>query len=44
MSAQSSVVHHTSSLARTYPAASSRVFSAFADQATKRRWFAEGEG
>ena len=38
------VVHSTFSVERTYPASPSRVFSAFADQATKRRWFAEGEG
>ena len=41
---QSSVVHSTFSIERTYPVSASRVFSAFANQAAKRRWFAEGEG
>jgi uncharacterized protein YndB with AHSA1/START domain len=41
---QSSVVHSTFSIERTYPVPPSRVFSAFANQAAKRRWFAEGEG
>jgi uncharacterized protein YndB with AHSA1/START domain len=41
---QNSVVHSTFSIERTYPVSASRVFSAFADQAAKRRWFAEGEG
>jgi uncharacterized protein YndB with AHSA1/START domain len=40
----SSVVHSTFKIERTYPASPSRVFSAFANPATKRRWFAEGEG
>lgn len=44
MTDQSSVAHSTFSIERTFPASPSRVFSAFADQATKRRWFAEGEG
>lgn len=39
-----SVVHRTFNIERTYPTSPSRVFSAFADSATKRRWFAEGEG
>ena len=39
---QSSVVHSTFSIERTYPVTPSRVFSAFANQETKRRWFAEG--
>jgi uncharacterized protein YndB with AHSA1/START domain len=41
---QSSVVHSTFSIERTYPVPPSRVFLAFANQAAKRRWFAEGEG
>jgi len=41
---QRSVVHSTFSIERTYPVTPSRVFSAFANQETKRRWFAEGEG
>jgi uncharacterized protein YndB with AHSA1/START domain len=41
---QSSVVHSTFSIERTYPVPPSRVFSAFANRAAKRRWFAEGEG
>jgi uncharacterized protein YndB with AHSA1/START domain len=38
------VVHRTLHVERTYPAPAARVFAAFADPATKRRWFAEGEG
>lgn len=38
------VVHSTFSIERTYPAAPARVFAAFANQGTKRRWFVEGEG
>jgi uncharacterized protein YndB with AHSA1/START domain len=41
---QSSVVHSTFSIERTYPSTPARVFAAFANQETKRRWFAEGEG
>lgn len=41
---QSPVLHATFSLERSYPARPARVFAAFADQATKRRWFVEGEG
>ena len=38
-------VHHaTFTVERTYPVAPARVFAAFADEAKKRRWFAEGEG
>ena len=40
----SAVVHSTFSLERTYPSPPARVFAAFANQETKRRWFAEGEG
>src|SRR5262245_47915382 len=41
---QSSVVHSTFSIERTYPSPPARVFAAFSNQETKRRWFAEGEG
>jgi uncharacterized protein YndB with AHSA1/START domain len=41
---QRSVAHSTFSIERTYPSPPSRVFAAFSNQATKRRWFAEGEG
>jgi uncharacterized protein YndB with AHSA1/START domain len=41
---QRSVVHSTFSIERTYPVPPARVFAAFADEATKRRWFVEGEG
>jgi uncharacterized protein YndB with AHSA1/START domain len=38
-------IHHaTFTVERTFPVAPARVFRAFADQARKRRWFAEGEG
>jgi uncharacterized protein YndB with AHSA1/START domain len=43
-SPQNSVIHSTFSIERIYPHASARVFFAHADQAMKRRWFAEGEG
>jgi uncharacterized protein YndB with AHSA1/START domain len=39
-----SVVHSTFSIERSYPSPPARVFAAFADHATKRRWFVEGEG
>jgi uncharacterized protein YndB with AHSA1/START domain len=39
-----SVVHSTFTIERTYNVSASSVFSAFADQETKRRWFVEGEG
>jgi uncharacterized protein YndB with AHSA1/START domain len=38
------VVHRTLSVERTYPAPPARVFAAFADPETKRRWIAEGPG
>jgi uncharacterized protein YndB with AHSA1/START domain len=38
------VVHRTLSVERAYPAPPARVFAAFADPETKRRWFAEGAG
>jgi len=41
---QPPVIHSTFSVERTYPSAPARVFAAFSNQATKRRWFAEGEG
>jgi len=44
MSNESSIVHSSFSIERTYSTSPARVFSAFADQATKRRWLVEGEG
>jgi uncharacterized protein YndB with AHSA1/START domain len=41
---QNPVVHSTFSVERTYPSSPTRVFAAFSNQATKRRWFVEGEG
>jgi uncharacterized protein YndB with AHSA1/START domain len=41
---ESTVVHSTFSVERTYPQPPPRVFAAFSDPGTKRRWFAEGEG
>ena len=38
------VVHRTFSVERAYPAPPARVFAAFADPGTKRRWLAEGPG
>jgi uncharacterized protein YndB with AHSA1/START domain len=38
------VVHRTLSVERTYPAPPARIFAAFADPGTKRRWFAEDAG
>jgi uncharacterized protein YndB with AHSA1/START domain len=40
---EQSVVHSTFVIERSYPTSVERVFSAFADAAKKRRWFAEGE-
>jgi uncharacterized protein YndB with AHSA1/START domain len=37
------VSHSTFVIERSYPSTAERVFSAFADPAKKRRWFAEGE-
>lgn len=39
-----SIVHNTFVIERTYAASAARVFGAFSDTATKRRWFVEGEG
>jgi uncharacterized protein YndB with AHSA1/START domain len=39
-----SVVHGTFNIQRRYPVPPARVFFAFSDKATKRRWFVEGEG
>lgn len=44
MTPQYSVVHSTFSIERMYPSAPARMFAAFSNQGTKRRWFAEGEG
>ena len=41
---ESAVVHSTFAIERTYAAPPARVFAAFANEATKRRWFAEGIG
>jgi len=38
------VVHSTFIIEREYSASPVRVFAAFANQETKRRWFVEGEG
>ncbi|HXJ21838.1 MAG TPA: hypothetical protein VMT03_16555 [Polyangia bacterium] len=38
------IVHTTFTLERTYPAAPSRVFAAFADPEVKARWFIGPEG
>ena len=37
------VVHSTFAIERDYPASPARVFAAFANPATKQRWFAEGK-
>jgi len=41
---ESTIVHHTFVVERTFPTSVARVFAAFADPKKKRRWFAEGEG
>jgi uncharacterized protein YndB with AHSA1/START domain len=38
------VAHSTFSIDRSYPVPPPRVYAAFADPATKRRWFVDGEG
>ncbi len=38
---ETSVVHSTFTIERNYASPPARVFAAFANQATKRRWFAE---
>lgn len=40
---EQSVIHSTFVIERSYPKPPNRVFSAFADPAKRRRWFAEGE-
>jgi uncharacterized protein YndB with AHSA1/START domain len=40
---EQSVIHSTFVIERSYSKARELVFSAFADAATKRRWFAEGD-
>jgi uncharacterized protein YndB with AHSA1/START domain len=40
---ESSVIHHTFVLERSYAVGPERAFAAFADPAKKRRWSAEGE-
>ena len=39
-----SIVHKTFVIERTYAHSAARVFGAFSNTATKRRWFVEGEG
>ena len=41
---QHSVIHSMFTLQRRYPVSPARVFFAFADKATKRRWLIDGEG
>src|SRR3989337_1527418 len=42
--AERTVVHDTIVTERIYPTPPDRVFAAWSDAATKREWFAEGEG
>lgn len=44
MTQQQPIVHSTFVVERTYPSTPARVFAAFANPASKRRWFVEGEG
>jgi uncharacterized protein YndB with AHSA1/START domain len=44
MSTPQTAVHTTFTVERTYPVPPARVFAAFADPATKRRWFADRDG
>lgn len=39
-----SLVHHTFSLERRYPASAAGVFAAWRDPHAKRRWFADDKG
>ena len=39
-----STVHATFTIERDYPVTPTQVFAAWSDPATKRRWFAEGDG
>jgi len=38
------IAHGSFTVSRSFKHAPAKVFAAYADQATKRRWFAEGEG
>src|SRR5664279_1220295 len=40
---ESTVVHNTFVIERSYPIAPERVFAAFSDPANKRRWYAESD-
>lgn len=44
MAISQTVTHSTFSLEKIYPHSPRKVFAAFANPKTKRRWFAEGEG